>query len=136
MSESSQIPYQIRYFFEWGGGCLWAGNDAANRDFGYGPFDVAKPCPLPLSDQTIASCRQLSEWHDRSLNWDYPPDPGPWRQIECDRFNVAATRLLTAIRAELGSRFKVLDEQKWLVEDPDLDSYLADRKGFRRGRTS
>jgi hypothetical protein len=70
-------------------------------------------------------------WHRASLNWDYPPDPGPWRQPECDRFNAAAAKLLTDIRVELGPTFEVINRQDKMVEDPDLDAYLADPKGFR-----
>jgi hypothetical protein len=74
----------------------------------------------------------LAEWHDTSLNWDYPPDPGPWRQPECDRFNDAVASLLADIRRALGPEFEVIDEQVSCVEDPDLDVYLADPKGFHR----
>jgi hypothetical protein len=123
--------YHLRYFFDWSGGCLWPGNDLATRDFGAGPLDVAT-CPLPLSARTVERCRQLSEWHDTSLNWDYPPDPGPWRKTECDRFNNEATKLLADIRRELGASFHVLNEHVDCFEDPDLDRYLADPGRFRR----
>jgi len=55
----------------------------------------------------------LLEWYDQSLNWDYPPNPRPWRQEECDRFNDAV-------------------KPPELMEDPDLDEYLKDPKGFMR----
>ncbi|HYV37796.1 MAG TPA: hypothetical protein VE988_19075 [Gemmataceae bacterium] len=74
----------------------------------------------------------MAEWHDASLNWDYPPNPGPWRQVECDKFNRAAGELLSVIRADLGPDFQVIDEQRQIVEDPELDEYLASPKGFRR----
>jgi hypothetical protein len=127
--------YKLRFFFECGGGCLWPGNDAANRDFELGPYDVLDPCPLPLSAATLERCRRVAEWHDASLNWDYPPDPGPWRQPECDRFNEAVRHLLATIRAELGEQFEVINRQPEAVEDPDLDAYLADPAKFRRRAT-
>jgi hypothetical protein len=127
-----EATYLLRFFCEWGAGCLWPGNDAAYRDFYLGPYDVLEPCPLPLSADTLRRCRELDVWHGASLNWDYPPDPGPWRQPECERFNTAAAKLLTDIRAELGPTFEVIDRQRMMVEDPDLDAYLADPKGFRR----
>jgi hypothetical protein len=126
--------YALRFFFEWGGGCLWAANDDANTDFGYGPLDTADT-KLPLSAETVRRCEELSAWHDTSLNQAYPPDPGPWRQPECDRFNEAARHLLATIRAELGDRFEVINQQPEAVEDPDLDVYLADPTGFRRPAT-
>jgi hypothetical protein len=127
----SQV-YLLRFFFEWHGGCLWSGNDAATRDFGYGPLDLLDPCLLPLSAATLSVCQRLSEWHDTSLNWDSPSDPGPWRQAECDRFNADVARLLAVIRGELGSAFEVIDRQVQCSEDPDLDEYLANPQGSRR----
>ena len=129
---SDQPKYAVRFFFEWGGGCLWAGNDAARQAFDHGPYDVGDNCPLPLSPEILVRCGQLSDWHDGALNWDYPPDPGPWRQAECDRFNAAVKELLAAMRAELGPSFQVLNTQGDMVEDPDLDVYLAKPNGFRR----
>src|SRR5438132_2929084 len=126
---TSPAKYTLRFFFEWGGGCLWPGNDAAYRDFAFGPYDLLRPCPLPLSAETLERCRQTAEWYDTSLNWDYPPDPGPWRQSECERFNEAVRHLLATIRAELGGQFEVIDQQPRAVEDPELDAYLADPKG-------
>ncbi len=127
--------YVLRFFCEWGGGCLWPGNDAAYRDFGFGPYDVLDPCPLPLPTDTIKRCRDLDEWHRTSLNWDYPPDPGPWRQDECDRFNASVAELLAEIGRLLGPEFEVIDRQGQCAEDRDLDAYLANPHGFRRQST-
>jgi hypothetical protein len=127
-----QSKYLLHFWFDWGAGCLWPGNEAMRRDFDLGPYDALDTCPLPLSQEILSRCKQLTTWHDQSLNWDYPSDPGPWRQTECDRFNAAAAALFTDIRAELGSDFEVIDRQVMVSEDPDLDAYLADPKGFRR----
>jgi hypothetical protein len=120
----AEAKYVLHFFFEWGGGCLWPGNDAAYSAFGLGPYDLLAPCPLALSAETLQRCRQLADRHDTSLNWDYPLDPGPWRQAECDRFNAAVTELLTDIRRELGPAFEVLDRQTPAVEGPDPGKYL------------
>lgn len=87
---------------------------------------------LPLSAEALRRCVELSAWHDTSLNQAYPPDPSPWRQPECDRFNEAVDHLLAAIRAELGEQFEVTNEQPRTVEDPDLGAYLVDPMRFRR----
>jgi hypothetical protein len=124
--------YVLRFFLEWGGGCLWPGNDMAYRELGLGPYDLLEPSPLTLSAATLERCRLMAAWHDTSLNWDYPPDPGPWRQPECERFNAAVAELLADIRQELGPEFEVIDRQTLCAEDPDLDAYLTDPNGFRR----
>lgn len=123
------VRCRLRYFFDWGADhCLWSANDPARKTFGY----PADPDLLPLSTRTRAEIGRMCAWHDNSLNWEYPPDPGPWRQDECDRFNAAAHALLRAIRQDLGPEFEVVDEFRELQEDADLDAYLQDRKGFRR----
>ena len=126
----SNAKYLLRFFFD--GGCLWPGNDAAHQDFDLGPYDTFEPCPLPLSTSTLECCQRLNTWYDTTLNQDYPPDPSPWRQPECDRFNAAVIELLASVRHELGSAFEVVNEQASLSEDPDLDSYLANPRGFKR----
>ncbi len=130
-----EVKYVLRFFCEWGGGCLWPGNDAAYDDLDLGPYDLLDPCPLPLSTGVLNRCRELTRWHDTSLHHDYPPDPGPWRQAECDRFNAAVAALLADIRMELGPEFEVIDRQGLCVEDPDLDAYLADPKEFHRNQS-
>ncbi len=94
----------VRLMFEWGGGCLWCGNGAALDTFGVGPIEDQ----LPLSPMVHRRLRELSAWHDTSLNWDYPPDPGPWTTEEYERFEQAASGVLEIIRSELGSDFEVV----------------------------
>ena len=95
--------YHLRLMFEWGGGCLWAGNDAARKAFDVGDIEDG----LPLSDETRRRLEELSVWHDTSLDWDDPSGPGPWSKDEYERFNRAAAGILEAIRAELGPYFQV-----------------------------
>ena len=129
---AADAKYILRFLVEWGGGCLWGGNDAAYRDFDLGPYDMDDPCPLPLQPSILERCRRLGDWHDASLNREYPPHPGPWRQPECNRFNAAIADLLADLREGLGPEFEVIDQQHKLSEDPELDAYLADPSGFRR----
>jgi hypothetical protein len=99
--------YRVRLMFEWGGGCLWCGNDTARERFGVGNIEDS----LPLSSQTRQRLKELSAWHDQSLNWDYPPDPGPWTAEESERFEAAAREVLERIRCELGDEFEVVYER-------------------------
>ena len=121
--------YLLRYFFEWGGPCLWANNDAACDRFGIGGVNLDD---LPVPDATKRRAEELTAWHDLSLNQDYPPDPGPWRQDECDRFNHASLELFHTLHNELGSDYDLVDEQLPLSEDPNLDEYLKDPQGYRK----
>jgi hypothetical protein len=78
----------------------------------------------------------VGDWFDTSLNWGYPPDPGPWRQEECDRFNAASLNAFDRLRTELGPDWDIVPNFADLREDPDLDRCLADPAGFQRGSTS
>lgn len=98
--------YHVRLMFEWGGGCLWCADDAARDRFGVGPIEDA----LPLSEATRSRLQDLTEWHDRSLDREYPPDPGPWDDAERARFEAAARAMLARLRAELGPEFEIVYE--------------------------
>ena len=96
----------IRLMFEWGSGCLWCGNEAARATFDVGPIEDR----LPLSVTTRQRLIELTQWHDTSLNWNYPADPGPWTTEEYGKFEAAAKEILARIQAELGSDFTVVYE--------------------------
>jgi len=98
--------FEIRLMFEWGGGCLWCGNDPTCEHFGVGPIEDW----LLLTPHTRGRLQELSAWHDGALNWDYPPDPGPWSAAERERFERAAGEVLSVLRAELGPEFEVVYE--------------------------
>jgi hypothetical protein len=56
--------FLVRLMFEWGGGCLWCGNDAARERFDVGPIEER----LRLTLQTRRRLHELSTWHDCALN--------------------------------------------------------------------
>jgi hypothetical protein len=89
--------------FEWRGGTLWCGNDAARDAFDVGPIDDV----LPLSDATRQRLEEMTDWHDTSLDWDDPGGPGLWPPEEYERFHQAAGEILDTIRSELGPDFRV-----------------------------
>jgi hypothetical protein len=93
--------------FEWGGGCLWCGNNIAWDKFSIGPIEKRRS----LSDEVQAMLNELSQWHDTSLNWDYPLGPGLWSTDEYARFDEAAVKLLKSIQQELGEEFEVMYEK-------------------------
>jgi len=105
-SSLSAPTFRVRLLFEWGGGSLWAGNDATRAKYGVGPIEDA----LPISPQTHDKLDELSAWHDNALDWNYPPDPSPWSKEERERFDAAALKLLDSIRKELGTQYEVVYE--------------------------
>jgi hypothetical protein len=96
--------YVVRLMFEWSGGCLWCGNDAARKKFDVGPIEGV----LPLSEATRAELVELSEWHDGALNWASPQDPSPWSAEEFQRFEVAAQDIKSKLERELGPEFEIV----------------------------
>jgi hypothetical protein len=89
--------------FEWGGGCLWCGDDVTRARFGVGPVERR----LGLSDALVARLAELSGRHDRALDWDDPAGPSPWGEPEFDNFDADALAALERLRAELGEAFEV-----------------------------
>ena len=99
--------YQLRYFFEPGGGiCLWSDNDTSRDRFGY-PVDARS---LPLPENVWRRVAYLCSWYDTSIAWDYPPDPSPWDAAERVLFNSEAQKLLALLREHLGVEFEIADE--------------------------
>ncbi len=96
--------FALRLMFEWGGGCLWCGNDDASAAFGSGPVEDR----LPLTPATRQRLVEMSAWHDGALDWNYPPDPSPWTPAERERFERAAADILVVVKSELGPEFDII----------------------------
>ena len=122
------MTWCIHFYADYQSGFLWPGNDETRETYQI-PINEAA---LPITASTRAELTRLIQWYDRSLNWEYPPDPGPFREEECSRLNAAVRSVLARLREELGSEWTVVDQYVEVHEDPDLDRYLRDPKGFRR----
>jgi len=92
--------------FEWFGGCLWSGNDAARIRFDVGAIEDK----LPLSQETKQRLDELSTLHQQALNQEYPPEPGPWTSEDYQRFETEALSILRIVQIELGPEFEVVYE--------------------------
>ena len=118
-----------RFFFDAGSGtALWTTSPEDRERRGY----AVDPRQLPISQALQDDLMSLIAQYDTSLNWDYPPDPGPWREPQCRQFNHAVHQAIERLRRELGPAWQIHDAFDELHEDPDLDRYLADRVGFTR----
>lgn len=92
------MKYKLRFFFEFGGYCLWADDERTTKKFGY-----AIPCDaLPISKELIQELTYLEKEFQTSLDWEYPPNPSPWseeqRQIFEKRTKKAYEKLVIELR--------------------------------------
>lgn len=104
--------YQLRLMFEWRGGCIWAGDNTTRSAYGVGPIEDS----LPLTDKTRRKLAEMTAWHDLSLNWVYPPDPGPWDAHEYERFDATAAAMREHLQQELGDCFAIVYERLGVYE--------------------
>ena len=95
--------YEIRLMFEWGGCCLWGMNEAAKTKYGYADIERF----LPLRIETKAKLAELSEIHDKALNWNDPAGPSPWSRDDFVQFEAKAHSILQDVQAELGDMYLI-----------------------------
>lgn len=122
--------------FWWDWKCIspfWQANDAAYSRFGYGEITSED---LGLPPELVADLVSMAKWHDSSLNWNYPPDPSPWRQAECDQFNAKSKELFFLCQKALEPSIILIYKHGDEKEDRDLDRYLAEPISFKREATS
>jgi hypothetical protein len=98
--------YIIKYWFEYGGFCLWAVNDNAENKYGY----AINNNKLPISKSLIDELYALEEEYQSSLNWEYPPDPSPWTLEQKQDFTYRANAAYLKLLSELGNDFEVINE--------------------------
>jgi hypothetical protein len=122
------MPSASFYFDAGSGGVLWTTTLQDWDTWGH-PVELDI---LPISRTLRKDLERLATRFDTSLNWDYPPHPGPWREAECRQFNQAVHQALDRLRTGLGPAWQIHDEFEELHEDPDLDRYLADPTRFVR----
>ena len=106
LGEKILIKYILKYWFEYGGICLWSVNDSAKNKFGYA-IDNDK---LPVSKSLINELYALEEEYQSSLDWEYPPDPSPWTLEQKQDFKNRANLTYLKLLSELGSDFEVINE--------------------------
>jgi hypothetical protein len=106
--------YRARFFFDAGAGTsLWSANDATRERFDY-PIELEL---LPVSDKLRAELTRLVEEYDKSIDWDYPPDPSPWSAEQRAEFNNAVRGAVKWLRVELRDDWDIVDEFRKLPED-------------------
>lgn len=97
------VHFHLRVEFAWGGGCLWADDEATRAAWDVGPLEER----LPLSAGLRAQLAALTRWHDQALDWHDPLAPSPWHKDEAERFAAAVRPALGDLRRELGEGYAV-----------------------------
>ena len=100
------MKYKLKYWFEHGGGCLWAVNEEAKEKYGY-LVSIEK---LPLSNETIDKLSHLEEEYGTYLNWDDPASPPLWTEEHKTDFLCRAREVYGDLTKELGNDYDVITE--------------------------
>lgn len=89
--------------FEWGGGTIWCEDDVTREKYGVGAIEEK----LFLSKEIVEKLENLTKLHDTALNWEYPPDPGPWSKEQYQSFEGKALKILEELKHELGGKYEI-----------------------------
>jgi len=104
--------YQLRFYFEHGGICIWGMNDSAKEKYGY----AIETSVLPISDSLKVELNLLEEDYATYLDWDDPAGPSLWSEEKKNSFLNVANRAYEKLKNELGLEFEVLNEAYNSVE--------------------
>jgi hypothetical protein len=95
--------YQIKYWFEHGGICLWGMNEAAQTDYEY----AIRNDRLPVSRETVEMLDALEAEYVTYLDWECPQNPSPWTQEHKDNFIIRANKAYERLCLELGENYMI-----------------------------
>lgn len=97
--------YILKYWFEWGGTCLWSANDTARPEFDYA-VDEQK---LPISRKLKNLLWYLQAYHETMMDMDHAPDQSPWwTEEDSIMFNEKKKFAYDQLCKELGEEFEIL----------------------------
>jgi len=97
------MKYQLRFWFEHGGGCIWGMNKQAKDKYGY--FIPYKS--LPISRELIDDLCALEDEYSTYLDWNEPQNPSPWSNEHKTDFIQRATIVYERIKGELGADYEI-----------------------------
>lgn len=100
--------YIFEFWFEHGGGSIWAKNSKASNTYaggvGYTDYDN-----LPISKELINKLRSLDEEYSTILDWNEPINPYLWSTAQKLDFYYRANLVRLELEEELGYRYKFID---------------------------
>ena len=97
--------YELRFWFEHGGFCVWGMNEKAKNKFGY-PIRNEK---LPISEELKNELNALEIRYHGCLDWESPLNPSPWSREEKEQFRADANSAYVRLKEELGEDYHVID---------------------------
>ena len=110
----------LRFFIEYGAGCLWPGNDEA-RKYNLGCFNeaiydlegnVLEEATITLPEQIEKENNRLIELYWESFNQENPTGPSLWDEKQWTNFYRQTKDLYKEVCKFLGSEIAVIYEQE------------------------
>lgn len=108
MGTTKIARYSLRFWFEHGGTCIWAKNEAAKQKYGYAITNSS----LPISKILIEQLNALEDEYHSYLDWEEPRNPSPWSQKQKDDFIKRANNVFKQLCFELGRDYDVINDVK------------------------
>jgi hypothetical protein len=105
--------YRFRFFFDFGGCCVWGNDVNIPEENGCG-LPIEK---LPLSKELLAHLNELMGEFETSIDWDYPPNPSPWTTEQRIDFLNRATAAYERLKTELGEDYEVINELHFHLDE-------------------
>ena len=105
--------YELKFWFEHGGFCVWAKNEIARNKFGYAISNK----DMPISEELKNELETLEIRYAGCLDWDCPSNPSPWSNDEKESFRLEANKVYIRLKNELGNDFNIIN---------DIDSCIYD----------
>ena len=100
--------YQLRFWFEHAGSCIWASNDEAKSKYGYS----IKKNSLPISKKLKTQIDILAEEYTTYLDWNCQQNSSCWTcEHKADFYNRAVLVYENLIK-ELGPDFEIKNDIK------------------------
>lgn len=108
------MKYEINFWFEHVGPCLWGANKITKEKYGYAIFNDEDEIlrlktikPLPISPELRAELCALEKEYATILDWSDPGKGYVWSEEHKRDFAARADAACERLRQELGKEYKV-----------------------------
>ncbi|MDE5985238.1 MAG: hypothetical protein K2H13_08300 [Eubacterium sp.] len=99
--------YKLRFFCDYGGGCIWSDNDKAVNEFGV----MVNSDTLPISDNLKEKIKELENAFQESIDWNDPSSSLIWNDIQKQDFAERESEIYHKLSSELGENFEIRKEK-------------------------